>query len=272
LSEAAVPLLEIDRLSVHYPAAPAPVLRRVSLALPPDGTLGVVGESGVGKSTLALAIMGLLPAGTRCEGSICFRGEELLGHPERARALRWRCVSLVLQEAINALNPVLTIGEQLAEVWVVHAGLSWRAALQRAAAAVARVGLEEACVHHYPHELSGGMRQRVAIAMALALSPALVIVDEPTSALDVLSAGRMIDMLRALRRDTGAACLVISHDLSVIARTCAQMMVLERGQVCESGGVSAILRAPAHRVTRQLIEAFPTLPARKEADAAACHP
>lgn len=272
MSELSVPLLEIDRLSVQYPAAPAPVLRQVRLSLSPHGALGVVGESGAGKSTLALAVMGLLPAGTRCEGGIRFRGEELLGHPERIRAQRWRSVALVLQDAINALNPVLTIGEQLAEVWVIHAGLAWREAMQRAAAAVARVGLTEACLRRYPHELSGGMRQRVAIAMALALSPALVIVDEPTSALDVLSADRIIEMLRALRRETGAACLVISHDLSVIARTCTQMMVLEQGRVCESGDVSAILRAPAHRITRQLIEAFPTLSARKEADAAACHP
>ena len=254
------PLLAVSSLSVAYGDAGEPAVRGVSFTLPTGGALGIAGESGAGKSTLALAILGLLPPTARCDGSIRIAGDEILGEPAAVRRLRWRTVAIVFQDAMSAFNPVVTVGEQIAEAWVVHEGATWRQAMGRAAELLDRVGLEPALVHSYPHELSGGMRQRAAIAMAIALAPPLVIVDEPTSALDVLTGNAIAELLRTIRRQEGTALLLISHDVSVIARTCDSAAIMSDGAIVEQGPAHSVLSAPEHPYTRRLIDAVPRLP------------
>jgi len=254
------PLLEVSDLTVVYGGAPRPAVEGADLVLERAGSLGLAGESGSGKSTLAHAVLGLLPATARRTGTVRFAGAELASGSAAYRTLRWKRMSVVLQDAMNAFNPVVTMGEQIAEIWTTHQRTGWREALEKAQGLVQRVGLESSAVDRFPFELSGGMRQRAAIAMAVALSPDLVVVDEPTSALDVLSANTVVDVINAAREETGAAFLVISHDISVIARTCARACVLREGRVVEEGETPKLLEAPEHEVTRRLILAIPRLP------------
>jgi ABC-type dipeptide/oligopeptide/nickel transport system ATPase component len=186
---------------------------------------------------------------------------ELIASPEAVRAIRWRRASIVLQDAMNAFNPVMTVGEQIAELFVYHEGAVWETSGARARALLERVGLSGSLTRAYPHELSGGMRQRAALAMAIALSPDLVIVDEPTSALDVVTACAIARLLGQLRGESGVSLLVVSHDISLVARTCDRVAVMRDGLVVERGPVSRVLRAPTHDYTRGLIEAVARLPA-----------
>ncbi|KAA5604989.1 ABC transporter ATP-binding protein [Roseospira marina] len=258
-------LLDIQDLTVTIPgstryAPPVRLLDGVSLTLASGGTLGLVGESGCGKSLTALAILGLLPDGLRAEGAIRLDGEDLLTAGERRLcALRGRRVAMIFQEPMTALNPVRTIVDQVAEGPRRHLRLSRRAAREHARAVLHRVGLDPSRVSpdQYPHALSGGQRQRVVIAIAVACGPALLVADEPTTALDVATQARILDLVRDLVQGEGMALLMISHDLGVIAETARDMAVMYAGQVVEAGPTARVLAGPRHPYTSGLMAARP---------------
>jgi peptide/nickel transport system ATP-binding protein len=230
----------------------------VDLDLDPGETLAVVGESGSGKSTLALAVPGLLPASARVAGSIRLAGQELVGLGEPAlRAIRGRRIGLVFQEPMTSLNPVLTIGEQVREVLEAHGLGRGRAARARVVELLAEVGIADPASRAgaYAHELSGGMRQRAMIAMALAADPAILIADEPTTALDVTVQAQILDLFRRLRDRRGMALLLVTHDLGVVAELADRVAVMQAGKVVETGPARQVLDAPAHGYTRQLLAA-----------------
>ncbi|WP_101846414.1 ATP-binding cassette domain-containing protein [Zhihengliuella sp. ISTPL4] len=223
----------------------------------PDGTrLGVIGESGSGKSLTALAMLGLLPDGATAHGSIRWDDTELIGMPDRELArLRGDDIGIVFQEPRTALNPIRTVGRQIAESIRIHEGLGRREARDRAIAEAARVRLPdpETIVDRYPHQLSGGQRQRVAIAMALACRPRLLIADEPTTALDVTIQAEILSLLLRLVADEGMSLLFITHDLAVLSQVATEGVVLEHGRVAESAPVSRLLTAPSSPVTQGLL-------------------
>ncbi|ETX26756.1 dipeptide ABC transporter ATP-binding protein [Roseivivax isoporae] len=249
-------LLAIDRLRVA--AGDRPLLRDVSLALAPGEILALTGESGSGKSLTALAAMGLLPDGLAATGSIRLDGTDLLRLPERELCrFRGQAVSMVFQEPMTALNPVQTIGAQVAEAIRVHTRLSAAEAASRAAAALARTGLAPDRVPpgRYPHELSGGQRQRVVIAMATALRPRLLIADEPTTALDVTTQARILALLRRLVTEDGMGLLLITHDLAVVHGIADRLAVMQDGAVVEAGPASRVFAERRHPYTRALFAA-----------------
>ena len=260
--EAESGLLEVQSLGVTYATGQRPAVSGVSFALSAGESLGLVGRSGSGKSSILRAVAGLLPCTAHVRGAIRFDGADLLRDREKLRRARWRRISVVLQDAMTAFNPVLTIGEQLAEIWVTHKHLPWRSAYSRAGSILETLGLSRDLARSYPHELSGGMRQRAAIAMALALAPELVLVDEPTSALDVVASAAVEEMLENVRRRVRAAFLVASHDISVLARTCDQVLVVDAGRIVESGETGRVLANPRHEVTRRLLAGICRLPKR----------
>jgi len=250
-----------------------PVLAALRFEVAPGEVLGLIGESGSGKSLTALALAGLLPAGARAAGSVVFAGEELVGAGERALCrVRGRGIGIVFQEPATALNPLLTIGAQVAETARVHGGFSAAAARARAAATLERVGLPAAAVppDRYPHELSGGQRQRVAIALAVALAPRLLIADEPTTALDVTTQAQILALLAELAAADRMALILISHDLAVVAGVAPRIVILQAGRIVEQGPTRTVLRAPAHAYTRALVRDFmlPPAPARPPSVAA----
>lgn len=223
----------------------------------PDGTrLGVIGESGSGKSLTALAVLGLLPDGATARGSVRWDGTELLGRPDRELArLRGDDIGIVFQEPRTALNPIRTVGRQIAESVRIHEGLGRREARERAIAEAARVRLPdpETIVDRYPHQLSGGQRQRVAIAMALACRPRLLIADEPTTALDVTIQAEILSLLLRLVADEGMSLLFITHDLAVLSQVATEGVVLEHGRIVERAPVARLLTAPSSPVTQGLL-------------------
>lgn len=255
-------MLEVKGLTVTVPGPDGglPAVRGVDFALGAGGTLALVGESGSGKTLTALALLGLLPPGARASGSVRWRGRELLGLPERERrALRGRRLALVFQEPGTALNPVLRVGEQVAEALRHHHGLGRREAAVRAVALLREVRLPDpaARAREYPHQLSGGMRQRVVLAAALACEPALLIADEPTTALDVTVQAQILDLLADLVRARGMALLLVTHDLALVPALARRIVVLCGGLAVESGETADVLRAPAHPYTRALVAALP---------------
>ncbi len=261
-------LLEAEALTVTFgqAAAVVRVVDGLGFALAPGRTLGVVGESGCGKSMAALAVMGLLPVGARAGGALRFDGEDLLAMSEAGRRrLRGRRMAMIFQEPMTALNPVVPVGVQIAEMLVVHEGARETAARQRAIALLERVGIAEPATRAaaYPHQLSGGMRQRVMIAMAIACRPSLLIADEPTTALDVSVQAQILDLLLELQRDEGMAMLFISHNLGVISEIADEIMVMYAGRVAEHGPAQSVLAAPLHPYTRGLIATLPD-PARRK--------
>ena len=226
--------------------------------------LALVGESGCGKSATALSLMRLVPPPGRIEPgcSIRFDGHELLAlRAEALRDLRGRRLSMIFQEPASALNPVLTIGDQTAEVARVHGERDKKKAWNLAIAMLERTGISDPAIRarQYPHELSGGMRQRVLIAMALLLKPALVIADEPTTALDVTVQAQILELLRTLQRETGTAVLLITHDLGIVAETCTRVLVMYAGQIVEAAPVERLFETPAHPYTAGLLRAMPRL-------------
>ncbi|AVL96753.1 ABC transporter ATP-binding protein [Microbacterium paraoxydans] len=232
------------------------VVDGVSLQVPDGTRLGVIGESGSGKSLTALAVLGLLPEGATAHGSIRWDGTELIGMPDRELArLRGDDIGIVFQEPRTALNPIRTVGRQIAESIRIHEGLGRREARERAIAEAARVRLPdpETIVDRYPHQLSGGQRQRVAIAMALACRPRLLIADEPTTALDVTIQAEILSLLLGLVADEGMSLLFITHDLAVLSQVATEGVVLEHGRVVESAPVSRLLTAPTSPVTQGLL-------------------
>ena len=259
-------LLEVRGLRTSFATASgvARAVDGVSFDIAKGEMVALVGESGCGKSATALSLMGLIPPPGRIEAgsSIRFDGRELIGLPaESMRDLRGRRLSMIFQEPASALNPVLTIGQQTAEVARVHGERDRKRAWSLAVSMLERTGLSdpETRARQYPHELSGGMRQRVLIAMALLLRPALVIADEPTTALDVTVQAQILDLLRSLQGETGTAVLFITHDLGIVAETCSRVLVMYAGQIVEAAPVVRLFAAPAHPYTAGLLRSMPRL-------------
>ncbi|MFD0149407.1 dipeptide ABC transporter ATP-binding protein [Streptomyces sp. NPDC055721] len=266
MSDRPAPALRVQDLTVTFttPRGPVPAVRKVSFDVAPGEALGLVGESGSGKSTLGLAALGLHdPASTRVEGSIRLAGhpDELVGAPESTlTGIRGARVAMVFQDALDALSPFHTIGAQIAEAYRVHhPGAGRGKARERAAAMLERVGIPAARASDHPHQLSGGMRQRGVIAMALINDPDVLIADEPTTALDARVQRQVLDLIRRLRTETGTAMVLITHDVGVVAETCDRVLVLRGGEAVEEGATERVLNAPAHPYTRALIGAAPTL-------------
>jgi peptide/nickel transport system ATP-binding protein len=255
-------LLEVRDLTVSYPAreGAVPAVRGVDLTLEPGDTLGLAGESGCGKSTMAAAVLRLLPPGTRTTGSVLLEGEDVLAmRPGRLRAVRWTEAAIVFQGAMHALNPVRRVGDQIAEAIKLHDKVTDKQTDARVGELLEQVGLPARRAASYPHELSGGQRQRVMIAMALACSPRLLIADEPTTALDVMVQAQVLSLLEELRRELGLALLLITHDLSVLAATCERIAVMYAGRIVEEGPAAEVFDNPAHPYTTALADAFPTI-------------
>ena len=259
-----MPLLEVSNLSIQLqtPRGQALAVRDISFTLERGATLGLIGESGCGKSLTALALMGLLPEHAQVTGSIRLDGQELLDLSERQWcALRGNRMAMVFQEPMSALNPVHTIGRQVAEPLRLHLGLSRAQARARATELLERVGIAQAAqrLDEYPHQFSGGQRQRIMIAMALACGPDLLVADEPTTALDVTVQQRILDLLQELVAEHSMALVLISHDLGVIAQNAEQLQVMYGGTVVESGMTEAVFARRAHPYTRGLFAARPQL-------------
>ncbi|MBM9595453.1 ABC transporter ATP-binding protein [Rhodobacteraceae bacterium MCCB 386] len=264
----AEPLIEVQNLAVDFLSAEGPLraVDDVSLSVERGRTLGIVGESGSGKSVTSLALMGLLPRrSARVSGSVRLDGRELLDLPETAlRDLRGDVISMIFQEPMTSLNPAYRVGDQIAEAVERHRGGNAAAAWTRAVEMLRRVGVPspELRARDYPHRLSGGMRQRVMIAMALACDPDLLIADEPTTALDVTIQAQILHLMGELQREAGTGIILVSHDLSVIAETCDEVAVMYAGQVVERAPVAAIFEAPEHPYTLGLLGALPARRAR----------
>ena len=263
---AAAPVLELQDVHVEFDTrgGVAHVLDGIGFALAPGETLGIVGESGCGKSMTALAIMGLVPSppGRIAGGRILLRGEDLLtASPRRLREVRGNEISMIFQEPMTSLNPVFTIGDQIAETVRVHQGLDRRSARTRAVEMLQAVGMPaaEARAGEYPHQLSGGMRQRVMIAMALACRPSVLIADEPTTALDVTVQAQIFDLLKDLQDRSGTAIIMITHDMGAIAEMADRVVVMYAGRQAEEGPVAEILERPRHPYTQGLIACVPHL-------------
>ncbi|MFC8508265.1 ABC transporter ATP-binding protein [Streptomyces sp. NPDC057411] len=255
-------LLEVRNLSVTYGsgAAAVPAVRGVDLSLPAGSKLGLAGESGCGKSTMALALLRLLPASARLSGEILLDGEDVLAMKwGRLRAVRWAGASIVFQGAMHSLNAVRRIGDQIAEPLFVHGRATPAAARVRVGALLEHVGLPAARAAAYPHELSGGQRQRVMIAMALACDPRLIVADEPTTALDVMIQAQILRLIEQLVAEQDIGLLMISHDLAVLADTCDRLAVMYAGRVVEEGPAKAVYEAAAHPYGRALSSAFPRI-------------
>jgi oligopeptide/dipeptide ABC transporter ATP-binding protein len=258
-------LLDVRQLKVAFPAAGGSSLtavRDVSFAIRESESLALVGESGSGKSATALALMRLLPPQARVEGEINFAGRNLLALPEEeVRKLRGLKMAMIFQEPMTALNPVMRVGDQIAEAVLAHETVSKKEAMQRAIAAMTDVALREPdrLARDYPHQLSGGMRQRVMIAMALVNRPKLLIADEPTTALDVTVQQQILDLLADLRARFSLAMLFISHDLAVVSKVADRIAVMYAGSIVESGTTEHIFREAVHPYTRGLLRAVPTL-------------
>ena len=260
------PLLEIKGLSVSFETDEGSVqaLDAVDFEMGLGQTLGLVGESGCGKSVTALSIMRLLPKPIGCvtAGSILFQGEDLLKlSPDGIRKIRGNEIGMIFQEPMNALNPVMTIGDQLSEVFLLHQEILAKEAWGKSIEMLKSVGIPapESRVFEYPHQLSGGMRQRVVIAMALACKPKLVIADEPTTALDVTVQAQILELLQVLQRQQGSSILLITHDLGVIAESCDEVCVMYAGRVVERASTNELFANPRHAYTRGLLSSIPRL-------------
>ncbi|HYN48739.1 MAG TPA: ABC transporter ATP-binding protein [Candidatus Nanopelagicales bacterium] len=255
------PLLVVEGLSTHFRLGRTTVyaVDDVSFTLNDGEALGIAGESGCGKTTTALSLLRLLPSNAEVvAGSVKLFGIDLLTKSENAlRRYRWREVSIIFQGAMNALNPVRRIGDQIAEPMIERQGVAKGAAAKRAGELLELVGIPKARGRAYPHELSGGMRQRAMIAMALACDPAVIIGDEPTTALDVMVQAQILELLEDLRAKLGLSLILITHDLSVLAETCDRVMIMYAGRVAEEGPVGTVFATPRHPYTQMLLRAFP---------------
>ena len=252
-------LLEVRGLQVEYGHVRA--VDGVDLQIGKGEILGVAGESGCGKSTLANAVMQILrPPARIVGGSIVFQGEDLTAKSqEELRRFRWRNVSMVFQSAMNALNPVMRVGDQFVDMMHAHERISKHRAILRAGELLELVGMDKRRVRSYPHELSGGMRQRVIIAMALALSPELVILDEPTTALDVVVQREILQEVETLKRDLGFAVLFITHDLSLLLEFADRIAIMYAGEIVETASSATLAQSPLHPYTQGLLQSFPPL-------------
>jgi peptide/nickel transport system ATP-binding protein len=258
-------LLDVEDLQVHFRTADGVnrAVDGVSFRVNEGETLAVVGESGCGKSVTAMSILKLIPQPPgKVAGSIRFQGKDLLKLPDQAmRDIRGNAISMIFQEPMTSLNPVLTVGRQIGESLRLHQGLTPRAAEARAIEILALVGIPEPAqrVRQYPHHLSGGMRQRVMIAIALACNPKLLIADEPTTALDVTIQAQILDLMKDLKSRVGAAIILITHDLGVVAEVAERVMVMYAGRKVEEAPVADLFRTPRHPYTQGLLGAVPKL-------------
>ena len=259
------PLLELRHLSTHYVSARGTRVTRavddVSLSLDQGGTLGIVGESGSGKTTLALTLLRLLPPAARIvTGAIDFEGEDLTRKSDaEMRRIRGKRIAMILQDPMASLNPLFTIGDQVAGPIRVHEGVGRGRALAQASELLraVRIAAPERRVREYPHEMSGGMRQRIVGAIAISCEPRLLIADEPTTSLDLTIQAQYLSLLRDLQRAHDLALVFITHNLGIVAKMCDQVAVMYAGRLVESGPVTQIFDAPAHPYTRALIESIP---------------
>jgi oligopeptide/dipeptide ABC transporter ATP-binding protein len=256
------PVLSVRRLSLAIGACA--LADDVSFDLHPGEMLGLVGESGCGKSVTALSILRLLPQPPIriTGGSIMFGGIDLAkAAPSEMSAIRGRQIGMIFQEPMTSLNPVFTVGDQIAEPLMLHRGLRRAAALRRAAELLDLVGIAEPvrALERYPHQMSGGQRQRVMIAIAVSCEPRLLIADEPTTALDVTVQAQVLALIARLRAEMGLACLLITHDLGVVSEVCERAMVMYAGRIVEEGPVETLFAAPRHRYTQALIETIPAM-------------
>jgi oligopeptide/dipeptide ABC transporter ATP-binding protein len=265
------PLLSLRGLSIGFQTETGllQAVDRIGFDVPAGSTVGLVGESGCGKSVTALSILQLLPrpSGRILAGEIRFAGEDLTRLPlDRMHAIRGRRIGMVFQEPMTALNPVHSIGRQLGEVFRLHLKLSPAEVRRRSLAMLAKVGIPspEIRLKEFPHQLSGGMRQRVGIAMALACGPDLLIADEPTTALDVTIQAQILALIQDLQRETRLAVLLITHDLGVIAETCDEVVVMYAGRIAEQAPVDALFARPRHPYTRGLLASIPRLDAPRK--------
>ena len=260
-------ILDVQGLKTYFYTSKGIVkaVDNVSFKVGRGEVLGIAGESGCGKSTLGFSLIRLVPPpGRIVDGRVIFMGEDILKMPEEEfrTKVRWKGISMVFQGAMNALNPVYTVGAQIAEVLMLHKGLSKKEALEEAANLLKMVGLDPRRVRSYPHELSGGMKQRVVIAMALALRPSLVIADEPTTALDVVVQAQIMNLLKRLQRELKMSIILITHDMSLIAEIADKVAIMYAGKIVEIGSSDRVFNNPLHPYTRALINSIPSL--RKE--------
>ncbi len=260
----AEPLLSLQGLTVRFrlPDGESVAVDGVSLDLSPGEVLGIVGESGSGKSQILYAMMGLLAANGRAGGRVMFQGQDLLAlSAQKMDRVRGSAMSMIFQDPMTSLNPYIRVGDQLAEGLMVHKGMARAQARAEAVRMLDRVRIPDAAnrARRFPHEFSGGMRQRVMIAMALLAKPRLLLADEPTTALDVTIQAQVLDLMAELARETGTAIILVTHDLGVVARLCDRVAVLYGGRVMEEAPAEALFDAPAHPYTRGLLAAMPRL-------------
>jgi peptide/nickel transport system ATP-binding protein len=258
------PLLEVKNLKTYFYTLGGIVraVDDVSFELYRGESLGLAGESGCGKSTLAFSLIRLVPPpGKISSGTIIFEGKDVtkMSEEEFRREVRWRGISMIFQGAMNVLNPVYTIGDQIAEVFMVHKGYSKREGLEEAKKLLQLVGIEPRRVKSYPFELSGGMKQRAVIAMALALSPPLVIADEPTTAVDVVVQAQILNLMKRLKNELRTSIMLISHDLSIIAEVADKIAIMYGGKIVEYGPSDLVYNNPRHPYTRALLNSIPRL-------------
>lgn len=262
------PLLTVRNLCVDYVSDRGHVrgIDNLSLDIGEGEIVGVAGESGSGKSTLAKAIMRILPPpGVISAGDVCFEGKNVLAMDEAGlRTLRWERISMVFQSAMDALNPVITVGEQIADTIAAHEGTNDRNALRRAGELMEMVGMPAECINNYSHELSGGMRQRVGIALALALEPSLVILDEPTTALDVIVEREILEQILLLQREHGFAIMFITHDLARMLQVSHRVAIFYAAHLVEIGPASQVRKEPLHPYTQGLLAAVPSVHVKGE--------
>jgi peptide/nickel transport system ATP-binding protein len=255
-------VLRLDdlRITYHTAGGGVPAVQGVDMTVRTGEVVGLAGESGCGKSTIAAAILRLLPPKTKIEGSIVLDGEDITDmKPGRLRAVRWTGASIIFQGAMHALNPVKRIGDQIAEAITVHQQAGEKEARVRVGALLEQVGLPTRRMQDYPHELSGGQKQRVMIAMALACSPSLIIADEPTTALDVMVQAQVLRLMKELQRDLGLSMIFITHDLSVLVETSDRLAIMYAGKIVEEGPAETVFHSPQHPYTEALAAAFPEI-------------
>lgn len=259
--------LRVENLSVTYATTRGAyrAVEGVSFTLAPGSNMGLVGESGCGKSTVIKALMRLTPDDAKLEGQIFLDGLDLVPLSERAlRNVRWTQMALVTQSAMNALDPVYTLGDQIVESILAHEKVGWALAWRRAQALFENVGLPPERLHHYPHQFSGGMRQRAVIAMALSLNAGLLLADEPTTALDPIMQDQVMARLHTIQTTLQRSMILVTHDIAVVSETCERIAVMYAGQIVEAGPTREVLAVPAHPYTMGLQNAFPRLPREGE--------